>query len=247
MLSWIKEVISVPIIHNFIFFLSRGKHYIYLKASAKSCLDCTFSRAAVCLITHTEISSWSRRRGAAPHYLNKKSKSSDSKQVQQPGIQIYRQIHSREGGQTQVRPVSQGLNWRGLRSSMQLKCRSGREQGSGPQLKCSSWAVGLTLLPRRLRASLAELALRRGSKPLGKGVHWRPRQEESSCPHRLLTCTLAVFCRVLYPRHGAGRRIWGSEAGQRAVWVTDVSEGAKFLFSSAIVPLPSALPPGPHC
>ena len=73
-----------------------------MKASAKSCLDCVFSRAVICLIIHTEISLWPRQRGAVPHYQNKKSKSSDSNQVQQPRVQICRQIHSDEEDQTSV-------------------------------------------------------------------------------------------------------------------------------------------------
>lgn len=145
MLSWIKAVISVTIIHNFIFFLSHWKYYIYRKASAKSCLDCTFSRAVICLITHTEISLWSRQRGSVLHYLKQEeqSKSSGSNQVQQPRDQVSGHVHSNEADQSYVSLVSQaGTKPKG--SNMQLQRSSGRDQGPDPQLKRSSWAMGLT-------------------------------------------------------------------------------------------------------
>lgn len=81
-----------------------------MKAFAKSCLDCTFSRPIICLITHTEISLWPCQRGSVPGYLNKKSKSSDSNQVQQPRVQTCRPIHSDKADETHVSPVSQGPN-----------------------------------------------------------------------------------------------------------------------------------------
>lgn len=122
------------------FILSHGKHYMYLKASAKSCLDYMFSRTVICLIIHTEISWWPHQSGAVPHHLNKKSKSGGSSQVQQPRVQL---CSLDEADETHVSLVSQGLNWKGLRSSEQLQCRSDRDQGPDPQLKCSSWVTGL--------------------------------------------------------------------------------------------------------
>lgn len=67
------------------------KHYIYLKAPAKSCLDCMFSRAVTCLITHTGFYTETLPKGVVPHYLSQRASPVTTTRLNNR-VQICRQI-----------------------------------------------------------------------------------------------------------------------------------------------------------